>query len=433
MAGESLFIERFTDLVRTQCASNPEQLAAFERLQARSMIVAPLIARGATVALISFFTTGESGRSYGPQDVLLAEELVRRAGAIAENARLHEALRISDRRVRAAIHNSGTYLIEKHDGGQEPWVYNSPFAPETTLLAPDEKVKVRRAEDRVRATGEHARVEFRATVAGGVRDYLIDMEPLRDGRGAIVGVAGTGTDVTELKKVQSELAEALAFRDRVMGVLSHDLRNPVGAIDALATLSLRSDLTPVLRRRLEKMGEAAKRSLTMIETLLDFSESRFKRSLDLSTVASDLAQIASRVVEELAAAHAGREIAYEIRGTGTIEVDPMRFAQVASNLIANALIHGAPERPVRVALSVSKDGATFTVRNQGPVIPREQFDSLFEPFKPHTARPGARRGLGLGLYIVRSIVAAHGGSVTVESNETDGTTFTVRLPSRQAR
>src|SRR5262249_11297958 len=150
-------------------------------------------------------------------------------------------LRINERRFRAALQNSGTFVGEKFAGEEARWTFNAPFEGGRAVLPAEEGARLQATEDHVLATGEHARIEFQSAVGGEIRHYLFDMEPLRDGAGSIIGTAGAGTDVTEIKRVQAELARALAFRDRVMGVLSHDLRNPVGAIDALATLTLRKD------------------------------------------------------------------------------------------------------------------------------------------------------------------------------------------------
>jgi signal transduction histidine kinase len=230
-----------------------------------------------------------------------------------------------------------------------------------------------------------------------------------------------------------ELDDALAFRDRVVGILGHDLRNPLSAITALARLTMsRDDLPDEVRERLSQIDSAAKRSLAMIESLVDFSETRWKGSLPTRPVLAAPAAIAARVIEELRAAHADRMIALEARSQASFRLDPVRIEQVLSNLIGNALTHGAPDAPVEVGVDVGEDEAVLTVRNRGPVIPAERVASLFQPFFQDAPHPDPRRprGLGLGLYIVRQIVTAHGGTVSVESSAEAGTTFLVRLPRR---
>jgi signal transduction histidine kinase len=239
---------------------------------------------------------------------------------------------------------------------------------------------------------------------------------------------------------QQELAEALAFRDRVLGILGHDLRNPLSAITALATVTMKQEDLPFgVRERLVQVDRAAKRSLAMIETLLDFSESRWTGALTMRPTLVEPAEIAARVIEELRAAHPDRSIALERVGHGGCELDPVRIEQVLSNLVGNAVVHGARHSAIAVVVEVNEAEVVLAVHNRGPVIPAEQIPSLFEPFMQ--AAPSAvqaniplpaggirSRGLGLGLYIVRHIVDAHLGTIAVESTAEEGTTFRVRLP-----
>jgi signal transduction histidine kinase len=233
---------------------------------------------------------------------------------------------------------------------------------------------------------------------------------------------------------QRLLVDALAFRDQVMGILGHDLRNPLSAITALARVTMqRDDLPGDVRERLAQMDRAAKRSLAMVESLLDFSESRWKGALSIRPLLARPAEIAARVIEELSIANPERIILLELRGRQPFELDPVRIEQVLSNLVGNALVHGEPETPIEVFVDVRDSEALLAVTNRGPLIPPDRAASLFQPFTQGgvSHRDGDRpRGLGLGLYIVHQIVTAHGGTVTVESSAALGTTFIVRLPRR---
>jgi signal transduction histidine kinase len=235
---------------------------------------------------------------------------------------------------------------------------------------------------------------------------------------------------------QRLLVDALAFRDQVMGILGHDLRNPLSAITALARVTMqRGDLPGDVRERLAQMDRAAKRSLSMIESLLDFSESRWQGALSIRPVAARPAEIAARVIEELSVANPERVILLELHGQQPFELDPVRTEQVLSNLVGNALVHGDPDTAIDVFVDVRDSEALLAVTNRGPVIPADRAASLFLPFTHGDAPPagGNRpRGLGLGLYIVKQIVTAHGGTITFESSAALGTTFIVRLPRRGA-
>jgi signal transduction histidine kinase len=165
----------------------------------------------------------------------------------------------------------------------------------------------------------------------------------------------------------------------------------------------------------------------MINTLLDFARARSGTAIPLSPAPTDLGEIVRETVEELRSAWPRREVEVVVHGDARGEWDGPRIAQVTSNLVANALIHGAVETPVQVMVSDEGAWVDVSVHNAGPPIPPELMPVLFEPFRrgAEEARAG---GLGLGLYIAHQIVAAHGGSIEVRSTASEGTRFTLHLP-----
>ncbi len=173
---------------------------------------------------------------------------------------------------------------------------------------------------------------------------------------------------------------------------------------------------------------AALRMSEMIETLLDFTQTRFAGKLPISPAPTDLGELCGRVVGELAAAHPRRSIALEACGDARGRWDPGRIAQLVSNLVSNALTHGDPGAPVRVSVEAERE-VRLKVHNRGPAIVPEQMSALFEPFRRGSpAHSSGTRGLGLGLHIVKQIAIAHGGSISVQSSAEEGTTFCVELP-----
>ncbi len=283
--------------------------------------------------------------------------------------------------------------------------------------------------ERVIQTGVGERVELSPPQDGAPEHVLASFEPTRDASGQIAGVLVAATDVTELKQAQIALAQAVAFREQMLAVLAHDLRNPLSSVLALARLYARNDGVPLnVQRALSQIDQASQRMVELIGTLLDFSAARFGDSLPVTRVDSDLLDIARRVIDELRSTAPDRAISLDAAGDTRGAWDPARMAQVVSNLVANALAHGAAREPVAVDLEGGELRVLLRVRNRGPTIAPEAVPLLFEPFR-RGGDPATRpRGLGLGLYIVEQIVKAHAGAVRVESSVERGTVFTVDLP-----
>jgi PAS domain S-box-containing protein len=442
-SGRPVLIPEFTEEMLRQLTDDDEFLDVARQLGPCSEIVIP-VTLSSSVATMLFFVTSESGRRYGPDDVALAEELVRRAAQLVENARVHQKLRQTEERFRVALAHSNITLFEQDTESRYRWVYNPPpgfHAPDLLgktnddLFPPEEAARVNALDRAVLRTGERVQEEIRITpLRGDTLHLLVSSEPLRDSAGAIVGITGAATDITDQKRAQEELSQALAFREQVMGILGHDLRNPLAAVRVLASLlSRREDLPENVRDSLSEIERAGKRMLEMIGTLLDFTESRFTRRLPIVPVPMDIHGMCRSVVEELLAAEPDRTVELDLEGDGRGVWDPARMAQVVSNLVANALKHGARHGQVRVSVGGAGEDVILKVANQGPAIAPAAMAVLFEPFRRGSAVGDAShaRGLGLGLYIARQIVNAHGGEITVESTGAQGTTFTVRLPRAQ--
>ena len=314
------------------------------------------------------------------------------------------------------------------------WIYNARFGEGSSAALPcarefaasPELVAVGR---RVFDTGEGASVAADAVVEGERRHLIFHYEPLRRGD-TIVGITGSAIDITDAKEAQEELARAVAFRERIMGVLGHDLRNPLNMVQMQAQLLQRqAGTTDPIGHGLQRIVRAADRMDEMIGTLLDVTRLRAGNELRLSVDTVDLGMVVHAVVDELRVGHRGRRIDMTTHGELRGRWDAARIAQVVSNLVANALTHGSLDAPVELSLWEEGASVAASVTNRGPTIPEDALAHLFDPFWQAPTEGAARRqdGLGLGLYIVREIVGAHRGTINVQSR--DGiTTFTVRLP-----
>jgi signal transduction histidine kinase/CheY-like chemotaxis protein len=218
------------------------------------------------------------------------------------------------------------------------------------------------------------------------------------------------------------------FRELFIGILGHDLRNPLSAV-LMAQHMLLESAPESEKRLLMRVGSSAKRMERMITQLLDFTRARSGGGIVLSREASDLGVICGQAVDELKTSHPERQIELTIAGDARGRWDSDRMAQVFSNLIANAITYGSLDTAVQIRLVGTHSEVTCTVRNFGPPIPSELIPYLFDPFRrARYAKVTAAQGLGLGLFICQQIVVAHGGNTLVESGEARGTLFTVTLP-----
>jgi PAS domain S-box-containing protein len=239
-------------------------------------------------------------------------------------------------------------------------------------------------------------------------------------------------DITDHRHLEEELRRAVAFRERLMGIVSHDLRAPLGSISLAAQSMLaRESAPPWARTSAVRVKRSVDRMARMVSDLLDFTRIAASGSLPVQPRAVDLRGPIQEAVEESNMSHPGR-VRLTLPGRavqGTWDVG--RIQQVVTNLVTNALQYGAPESEIQVQLQDEADQVTISVNNLGPVIPAEEVPTLFDPFqRGQTSAHGG--GLGLGLHIVYEAVKAHGGNVEVVSNAEHGTTFTVRLPKRAA-
>jgi sigma-B regulation protein RsbU (phosphoserine phosphatase) len=219
---------------------------------------------------------------------------------------------------------------------------------------------------------------------------------------------------TEILKSERETAE---LREQFIAVLGHDLRNPLAAISAGARILQRSGAVsgPKELRVLDMLNTTVTRMSDLIDNVLDFARGRLGGGIILSRDPNrPLEPVLEQVVDELRTSSPGRIIATNIAITEPVNCDPMRIGQMVSNLLGNALTHGAPDQPVRVGASTEGGMLDIWVANAGEPIPESAMQKLFEPFFRGDVRD-SRQGLGLGLHIASQIAEAHGGKLGVTS------------------
>jgi PAS domain S-box-containing protein len=307
-------------------------------------------------------------------------------------------------------------------------------------------------EDRERVEGELRRVfasreerwedEYRFRRADGTYAFVVDRGYIvRDGSGRALRMAGAVKDITEHKRSEEErqrlLAEArkrVEFEQQLVGIVSHDLRGPLNAILTGATMMLqRENIEPWQAKTAARILSCAERSNRLIRDLLDFTQARMGGGIPVRPAPQDFHEVTLQVVEEARVAHAERTIQVTQTGDGRGAWDADRMAQVVSNLLTNALKYSPDRTPVQVETRGEAERVVLRVHNEGEPIAEDLLPRIFEPLRRGKRRVNrSDRSIGLGLYIVRELVLAHGGTVEVSSTQAEGTTFTVTLPRASA-
>jgi signal transduction histidine kinase len=214
-----------------------------------------------------------------------------------------------------------------------------------------------------------------------------------------------------------------------IGILSHDLRNPLSAITTAASaLVKRSEATEKVLAPASRILKSAGRMERMIDQLLDFTRVRLGNGIPLQQSTTDLAAVCRAAIEELVGD--GKSVVrLAVVGEPVGEWDRDRLAQLVSNLVGNALAHGQPGSPVDIRIDgTHPQSVRLDARNDGR-IPAQLLPVLFDPFRSTGEKRQGASGLGLGLFISRQIVLAHGGKIEVTSTEREAR-FIIELPRK---
>ena len=340
-----------------------------------------------------------------------------------------------------ATWNAGAELIKGYRAEEIIGQHFSRFYTEEAARAGhcDHELEIAAREGRFEEEGWRVRKD-------GARFWAnVVITAIRDPDGSLRGFAKVTRDLTERKRAEDALRAEIDRRmdaeqtsrlaQLFMGVLGHDLRNPLSAIMTGASYLKRISTGDKQTRTIERISASGERMARMIEQLLDVTRFGIGGGIVLDIKRVDFADICRNVIEELATAHAHRAIRCDFIDGTVGDWDPIRLEQAISNLVGNAVQHGAPAGPVTLRVDGRPDELVLTLHNEGAIdaglLPR-----IFAPFKRQradSASSGASSGLGLGLYISQQIIQAHRGTIEVRSSETAGTTFVITLPRHGAQ
>jgi PAS domain S-box-containing protein len=305
-------------------------------------------------------------------------------------------------------------------------------------LHPDDQVVMAEAVQEGRASGKPFERQMRLKRAsdGTYRWHLARAVPERGHDGAVTGWIATATDIDDQKKAEQTLREAIGLREDFLSVASHELRTPLTSlrleVENLLRFARRStgEVSEGIVSRVVRMDAQASRLNHLIDELLDVSRIAAGR-IELQIEEVDLAAVVEEVRTRLAneALRRGCTLAVRAQGRATGAWDASRVDQVITNLLSNAIKYGAG-KPIEITVEATTDRVALAIHDHGLGIPVEDQDRIFHRFE-RAASSRNYSGIGLGLWIVRQIVDALGGVVTVESRPDAGSTFTVNLPRRR--
>jgi PAS domain S-box-containing protein len=284
---------------------------------------------------------------------------------------------------------------------------------------------------------ESFEMEYRLRRHDGAYRWIFDRGvPFTEDSGAFAGFIGSCVDVDERRRAQEaqqqhsreQLALARDFERWIVAIVSHDIRNPLHAIQ-LAALRLQqgaNDPAGMVRRQADIVVRGVDRIQHIVGDLLDLSREREGTGIPVDPKPADLRAMCQQIISEFKAVAQDRTITLDCDTDGQGAWDEHRVLQAISNLGCNALQHGTPGSPVRMRITGDDQRVALEVHNQG-MIPREILPRIFEPFRAGRHHGSRGDGLGLGLFITRAIARAHGGDLEVDSAE-GCTRFRLVLP-----
>jgi PAS domain S-box-containing protein len=390
-------------------------------------------------------------RTVGDETWVLATDITRRQQAENEVARTEERFRQLGERFQVALDsaqmavwetNLATGQVFRSEAHDRLYGYAQPQAEWTherflAAVHPDDRPEVEAQVSGIFTGGVDAYAStFRTVWPDGSLHWLTSRAAvLRDAEGQVVVVRGAILDITALKETEAALQEAVRTRDDFLSLASHELRTPLTSLRLqlqmlrriVETMPTEPMGTPKVVARLDTTERLLRRLGALVDNLLDVSRIQTGK-LDFQFADGDLAAVVSDLVARFAdeARQAGVILSAQVEGPVHGRFDRLRMEQVVNNLLANALRYGAGT-PVRVLLSSEEGTTRLTVCDGGPGVPPTERERIFERFA-QTHNASYKGGLGLGLYIVRQIVEAHGGRVRAEDAPGGGAAFVVELP-----
>lgn len=444
--GPRLF--RFESIDEAEALVGPQLRPYLERHAVSGLMLLPLRDHDGQRGIVAVWR--DAGREgFAPDDIAMLEACLDYCSLTLENAHHYEAEQRLRARLDATLEQLPVGVIVSDEAGRTSLCnrvsreilgasiesglpvtqlpHNTWYASATGQAYAPGTTPMERALSGEVVRGEELTVRL---PGGPPRTLRASGAPVLSPGGQRIGGVVAIEDISEQKAAAREREQIAQFQEQFLGILGHDLRNPLNAI-AMGARILAESLGEEERRLVARISASSERMRLMIAQLLDLTQARLGGGIMLSKKQVGLGDVTRNVVEELQTAHPQSRFELQIEPGPLGLWDADRLEQVLSNLISNAVTYGRTGRPITIRVLYSAGSAICEIHNENPEgreIPAETLAVLFEPFRRGRNEHQRSQGLGLGLFIARSIVTAHNGRITVDSSREGGTLFRISLP-----
>jgi PAS domain S-box-containing protein len=437
--GKFIVINDVTQDTRTSMAA----VALHERCAA-AFVNAPIVEQDQLVAML--YINNAQVRDWSAQDLAFIKEVAERARTASERLRSELALRESEAKFRTIAEAVpqmvwSTLPNGYHDYYNEQWYEFTGVEKGSTdgenwnhMFHPDDRAHARKVWKHSLATGENYEIQYRLRHRSGEYRWTLGRAlPVRDASGRIIRWMGTCTDIHSQKLAEVELSESSHRKDEFLAMLAHELRNPLAPIDTAAQLLRISKADEKqVKHASDIISRQVKHMTDLVDDLLDVS--RVSRGLvELEKEQIDIKQVVSIAIEQARPLVEVRKHVLNLKmgsENAYVKGDKTRLVQVIANLLNNAAKYTQQGGEILLTVAVQEGEVTISIADSGIGIDSSLLPHVFDLFTQGERTPDrAQGGLGLGLSLVKSITALHGGKVAAESEGTGmGSCFSITLP-----
>lgn len=439
---QPLFVPKVTYEMTHREDMTDEKRKIVDELQLSSAIIVPLIVQGKAIGAISFILA-ESKESYSDYDLEITQQLAMRTSLYLENIQLYDQIRTERRRLVKLFENVPSVVFENRtlDGGKSfQTTFINAYAQDLMgypinnwLTIPKFTLDITHPEDRPRLEAEIRRVldegaqglvRFRWKRKDGTYIWVESrFTSVTDKHNRPIGMRGVAIDISERMRLEQR-------KDEFIATASHELKTPLTSLKVFTEVlktSKEIQASPKYSKYLKRMESEVDRLTELVFDLLDLSKIQ-RGQLSLTITDVSLKEAIEDLIESIQPA-IDQKIMFEASKEVYVCADKHRLIQVLSNLIGNAEKYSPDAKKIVVKLVQKDDKAIISVQDFGIGIAKEHLGNIFQRFyRVFDEQDKTFPGLGMGLFISKTIIERHGGELRVESTPGKGSTFYVSLP-----